>query len=261
MFTQYLETIKTIRTNNTYVKYKQILYLFKDKPATVETAMEFIKDNPQISTNTQKMYLAIWYGALEFNGNTNRELDYFIKGLKTEERIQPTPTEIEVESCINATDIPAFKLVIALMSYAGLRISEVLKIRRYDIQGNKIRIRQPKNHAERYAVISNKLKPYLSRYLKQCLYLDAGYLFTNQATKRLYTTDHIKKVVKETCKKAGYPELHCHSFRHYFATTLYKKSGFNLQLTAKACGHKSINTTIRYIGATADDVLQVANMF
>ena len=55
---------------------------------------------------------------------------------------------------------------------------------------------------------------------------------------------------REWSKSAGV-DLHTHSFRHYFATTLVEK-GANIKVVQELLGHTSLATTQVYLSVKAD---------
>ena len=55
--------------------------------------------------------------------------------------------------------------------------------------------------------------------------------------------------IRKLAKKAGV-DLHTHSLRHYFGTSLVEK-GANLRAVQELMGHSSLNTTQIYVGVTA----------
>ena len=263
MFKKFLKQIQVTRELNTFKQYQQALNKFKDKPINTDTVLDFIKTKG-LSNNTKKMYLMIYAQALAHENLLTKEIKLLIKGIRAEHEIQPCPTNREVKTIIYSTNNTMYRAIVGCMAYSGMRISEVLNILVFDIDliDNKILLRKTKNHSQRYVAISYKLKPLLENWLCSCFRVKGLYLFTSPSSRakdKPYNKTSIQKIVKELCVNAGYPEYHCHSFRHYFATTLYKKSNNNLMITARACGHKSINTTARYIGTSVEDILTVLN--
>lgn len=260
MFEQYLNQIKTLRADGTYIHYKRVLANFEGQDINAETVLKFM-EREDLSVNSKKSYLGILVTALKNIGKLSTDIKLLVKSIRGEEIIQPTPTSRDVERIINSTDNPMFKCLIALMAYSGLRISECTKIKVSDIRDNKILIRETKTHNQRFVPISPKLKPYLVRWLKSIYRQQGIYLFQSKRTGQMYSISYFKSAVKGICLDAGYSQYHCHSFRHFFATTIYKVSNNNIALTAKACGHKSIKTTMRYIGTQIEDIAKYANLF
>lgn len=67
------------------------------------------------------------------------------------------------------------------------------------------------------------------------------------------TVRHIRKLFENTRKKTAWKlknqrlkKIHFHTFRHWFATTLYYKTG-NIILVQRKLGHKNIKNTQKYI--------------
>lgn len=258
MFKKYLEEIKLRAGENTYYLYNKILTLFTNKPVSMDTVREIMKLD--LSINTKKYYLSLWIRALKFSKIDCTEIEKFVNAIKVQEKIFTPPTKEDVEIIIHRTDDQKAKLIIALMAYAGLRIGEVVDIELADINLDKniFIIRQTKNHTDRVCVINDKLKPILLDWLNSKERYQGKYLFNSPRANK-YSTCYFKIYIKEHCIKTGYPTLHCHSFRHYFATMVYLNSGNNIHLTARACGHKSINTTMKYIATNINDIASAVN--
>ena len=64
----------------------------------------------------------------------------------------------------------------------------------------------------------------------------------------------ISMKILQWARKAGVPQLHTHSFRHYFATTLFE-NGANPRDIQEFMGHTSLETTMKY-AATSDKGLR-----
>lgn len=260
MFTKYLEEIKLSRGDKTYRQYTKILSRFENKPVNMETIKEIM--NQDISINSKKFYLSVWIRALKFYKTDCEEIARFVNGIRVQEKIAPSPTKEAIEKIISCTSDKKVKLLVSLMSYAGLRISEAqnMLIKDISLEENKFIIRNTKNHTDRLCIINSKLKPLLIEWINSRERNPGKYLF-NSPRGGKYTTNYLQDIVKNHCIKAGYPALHCHSFRHYFATNFYQKSHSNIALTARACGHKSISTTMRYIATSASDLANIINKF
>ena len=149
MFTRYLEEIKLSRGDKTYTKYTQILRKFENKPINMGTVKEIM--NLNMSINSKKFYLSVWIRALKFYKKDCEEVERFTKTIHTQEKLAEAPTQEAVEKIINSTTDKKVKLLVSLMSYAGLRISEAqnMLIKDISLEENKFIIRNTKNHTDR----------------------------------------------------------------------------------------------------------------
>ena len=57
-----------------------------------------------------------------------------------------------------------------------------------------------------------------------------------------------KKQLTIVCDHLGYEGISTHSFRKWYATEIYKNSGYDIALVQRLLQHSSAATTQRYIG-------------
>ena len=130
-----------------------------------------------------------------------------------------------------------------LMYSAGLRVSEVVKLRLEDIdfQRKLIHIRSAKGRKDRYTILSDVAVETLHVYLKE--YGQSKYVFPSTDRGKHLTTRSVEKIFSDACKKAGVKKnATAHSLRHSFATHLLE-SGVDLRYIQELLGHKSSKTT------------------
>jgi integrase len=78
------------------------------------------------------------------------------------------------------------------------------------------------------------------------------------AAQALPKPDHVYNVFKEAVKaRGGSPELTIHSLRHTRATRLID-AGVDALIVAQLLGHKSIQTTKRYVHSNVDTLAEAA---
>ena len=122
--------------------------------------------------------------------------------------------------------------------YSGLRISELMKIKHQDWQGNSLRV-LGKGNKVRYVFLPDFLIQHLNPQKK-------GYLFANHSGK-LISTFGVRIILRQRIKLAGIKKwVSPHTFRRSFATLLYNKCG-KLTTVQKLLGHSNIQTTASYI--------------
>ena len=164
--------------------------------------------------------------------------------------------EEEVKKFLDAIEESDFKqnsnrnkLIIKVIIFTGIRVSEALNLKRKDItedgdlfiirirgKGNKYRIVMIKRH-----LIEDHLNAIAINYINK-----EGYLFINKKGTRL-TQAYVSRIVEQILFKAGIRKEKngAHMLRHTFATMLYKKQK-DLVLVQEALGHASLNTSRIY---------------
>ncbi len=145
-----------------------------------------------------------------------------------------------------------------LMAYAGLRVSEVAKLRWDDVEGDVIRVRMGKGRKDRLVPAHPRVVEALSTLRKMSL-LRSAYVFPSpKDPKRPVTTRALQYLIERLGRRAGLPRrlLHPHVLRHTFATRALRESG-NLEAVRRLLGHASISTTQVYTHLVLDDLAQV----
>lgn len=163
-----------------------------------------------------------------------------------------------------------YLMIFKIMAYMGLRISEVLNLKWHDIIGNYQTLRvelikQGHKIKERIIpkILQDDLKDYIS-YKKQFARKDNFYIFQPSPISNSRSS-HIKPAtvrwkIREIREALGLKDCYYttkngnklqritnHTFRHYFMTLIYEKSGFDIMACKQIIGHKKIDTTMRYI--------------
>ncbi|WP_103606687.1 tyrosine-type recombinase/integrase [Campylobacter concisus] len=155
------------------------------------------------------------------------------------------------------------KLIIKVIIFTGIRVSEALNLKRKDItedgdlfiirirgKGNKYRIVMIKRH-----LIEAYLNAIAINYINK-----EGYLFINKKGTRL-TQAYVSRIVEQILFKAGIRKEKngAHMLRHTFATMLYKKQK-DLVLVQEALGHASLNTSRIYTHFDSDKLKLAAKV-
>jgi integrase/recombinase XerD len=130
---------------------------------------------------------------------------------------------------------------------AGLRVSEVTRLRVADIDSARmvIRVRSGKGQKDRYVMLSPRLLEILRAYWKAAR--PGDFLFPGAAADQPLTTGSVRKVCSRARHAAGLDKhVTVHTLRHSFATHLLE-SGTDLRTIQVLLGHHSFNTTARYV--------------
>lgn len=148
------------------------------------------------------------------------------------------------------------QLMISLAYGAGLRVSEVVKIRVKDLNFLEkiIYVRQAKGNKDRITVLPEKLLPDLKDFAFKKNKDD--FLFESERG-GLLTTRTAQKIFSSALLKAGISaDATFHSLRHSFATHLLE-NGTDIRYIQALLGHRSIRTTQRYTQVSASGIRNI----
>jgi integrase/recombinase XerD len=142
---------------------------------------------------------------------------------------------------------------------AGLRISETVRLKFTDIDGQRmvIRVDQGKGQKDRYVMLSPKLLETLRNYWRAVR--PKSWLFEGDIANHPIT----RSAVEVACQKArrlsgiGKP-ISPHSMRHAFAVHLLE-SGTDVRTIQLLLGHRSLATTARYLRIATSKVCSTSS--
>ncbi len=230
---------QTIKTYSNHIK--KYLEFAKNKGINIESAKEFLLK--KLSTDNPASV-----------GHNVFALKYFFKEILHQELNVPNPKrnktlpEIlnisEIKEMINSTSNIKHKLIIKILYGCGLRVSEIVNLKKLDINFEEelIHIRLAKGKKDRFVKIPESIIEELKAYsrLNNDLYL----FHSNRGGK--LTKKTIAKIVQNSAKKAEIQRrVYPHLLRHSFATHLLEQ-GTDLRIIQKLLGHSDIKTTQIY---------------
>ncbi len=164
---------------------------------------------------------------------------------KRNKRIPEVLTIEEVKKLIDVTNNIKHKLIIRLLYGCGLRVSEIVNLKKQDLnfKENLIHIKLAKGKKDRFVKIPESIKKELESY---CNLTNEEILFPSSRCGKLTTTT-IQKIIKNSAKKAEIKKnISPHTLRHSFATHLLEQ-GIDLKIIQKLLGHTDIKTTQVYL--------------
>jgi integrase/recombinase XerD len=136
-----------------------------------------------------------------------------------------------------------------MLAYAsGLRVSEVVRLRIEDIDGQRglIHIRDAKGKRDRFTVLPESLRGELLAYWREYKLERSGWLFPGQKSDHHLAERSIQAVAERARKAAGIQKpVSMHTLRHSFATHLLEH-GTDLRYIQELLGHRSVRTTEVY---------------
>lgn len=155
----------------------------------------------------------------------------------------------EVHEFMDSVKGPKEKLIFIFMWYTGCRVSEVIGVRKRDIdfQNKEIKIRWLKNRKYLYRTMP------IHPTLKQLLELTTAGLGLDDLVFP-YSRQRIWQIFKKY-RYFPYDWVHPHTFRHSFAVNYLRQadSANDLVILRKLMGHSSILTTMKYLDIVPRD--------
>ncbi len=179
-----------------------------------------------------------------------------IKRPKSEKKIPAVLTKEEVIKLINSSSTKKSKLIIQLLYSSGLRVSEIVNLKKQDLDFNENTgwVRAGKGKKDRMFILSRKLSKKLEKYISR--HKDWSYVFSE---KTALSTRNIQKIVQKAAAKAGINKhTHCHTLRHSYATHLLE-NGVDIRKIQILLGHSSLSTTERYTHVSNEQLKSIKN--
>jgi site-specific recombinase XerD len=163
----------------------------------------------------------------------------------------------DVGEIFQATANLKHRLLLLLTYSAGLRVSEVVRLRIEDLDSVRgvVRIRSGKGGKDRYALYSTSMVPLVGEYLAR--YQPREWLFEGEERARPYSIRSAQAIFEKAVEKAGIrKDVSIHSLRHAFATHLLE-SGTDIRIIQQLLGHSSVKTTEIYTHVSRQLLAQV----
>ena len=165
----------------------------------------------------------------------------------------------EIEIYQNKVTNIKHKLVINILLYTGLRVSEMISLKWKDIdfKNRKITVKSLKKRGQeknRIVPLHENLHLIFSEYLKEQRNINADSLIfpSPQDPTKPLRRETINCMLKSVAKKHNIEHAYPHKFRHTFATNM-RRTGAELHTISSLLGHENFNTTLVYAHVTQDE--------
>ena len=153
----------------------------------------------------------------------------------------------ELKRLFKAPKSLKYRIILALIYSAGLRISELCNLKITDIDSDRmqIQVRNSKGNKSRYVILSDCILKGLRKYILS--YQPSVYLFNGRTKGHPLGTGSIQQsfrrsmVISKINKQAS-----VHTLRHSYATHLLE-DGLDIVTIKELLGHSHIETTMRYL--------------
>ena len=190
---------------------------------------------------------------------TEKEMPVTYSIRRTSRKLPQVLTMEEIWNIICATNNLKHRMILMTTYSAGLRASEVVKLKPEHIDSKTMLIKvKGKGEKERYTLLSKRLLVELrSYYRKHC---PRTYLFPSSFKKKKdqpLSYETIRTVYEDARKKAGVkrgPGIH--TLRHSFATHLLE-AGYDIRKIQVLMGHSKLSTTMIYLHVSRETLSKI----
>lgn len=246
------------KTIKSYIHYnKDFLGYVRKKPneitnEDVKDYLFYLVEEKEVSASTLNTVinaLKFYYGEV-----LKRGFVYELKRPKKDKKLPVVLNQEEISKILSSITNIKHRLILMLIYSAGLRVSEVVKLKPGDIDDERklIHIKGGKGRKDRYTMLSEVAMEMIRRYLKE--YGQSIWLFSSQDKEKHITTRTVEKIFSNACRKANIKKnATVHSLRHSFATHLLER-GTDLRYIQELLGHKSSKTTEIYTHVSNKDI-------
>jgi len=162
---------------------------------------------------------------------------------KKEKKLPKVLSKKEIKALIDNTSNIKHRLIIKLLYSSGLRLQELINLKRKDLDfdRNLIHIVKGKGNKDRITILSNSIKTDLLRYFSKSEF-NTPYVLEGRHGR--YSKKSVQNVLNRAGKRIGV-KVHPHMLRHSFATHLLE-AGTDIRHIQKLLGHTDLKTTQIY---------------
>jgi site-specific recombinase XerD len=197
------------------------------------------------------------YSALKFFYETTLKRDWNGFGIPRVQKGKKLPVVLsqqEIQVILSAIRNLKHRALLMTIYSAGLRLSEVVRLKVSDIDSQRmmIRVQQGKGQKDRYTLLAQRTLEVLRDYWKE--YRPSGWLFPGKTAAEPLSVSSVQKVFEKVLLRAGVKkQASVHTLRHSFATHLLE-AGTDLYHIQRLLGHTTPNTTAVYLHVSRKDL-------
>lgn len=173
---------------------------------------------------------------------------------KKEKTLPKILSRRQIKQLIDSCNNQKHKVILKLLYASGLRLDELINLKRKDIdfEKNILYVKKGKGKKDRITIISENLKLDLLKYYSSYNFASEYVL---EGRKGKYTKKSVQKILKSLGNKTSI-KVHPHMLRHSFATHLLD-DGVDIRYIQKLLGHSDIKTTQVYTQVSNRDIANI----
>ena len=223
----------------------------------IRSYQDYLVNTKKVAVSTQNQHInAIKFYYEKVLGGVRKY--YEIERPRKEKKLPCVLSIEQIKRILNCTTNLKHRCMLALVYSSGLRNGELinLKIKDVHFDTKQLFIRGAKGKKDRVTLLSDKIIVSLKNYMQK--QQPTEFLFEG-ATGNEYSQSSLRKVFKNSLKKAKLPiSYRVHDLRHSFATHLLEQ-GVNLRIIQVLLGHNSSKTTEIYTYVSKSNFASIKN--
>jgi site-specific recombinase XerD len=224
-------------------------------PADIKGYLVFLDKGRNLSAST--MNLAISSLKFFYNNVLKRNLIREQHRPRQDKRLFAVFSKSEIMRLLDGEQNPKHRLLLMLVYSSGLRVSEVVSLKRQhiDLSRKAIFIRAGKGRKDRYTLLSDRAARFVQDYCS--LYTITDWLFPGISPGRHLSIRTAQSIFAKALERAGIQKAaSIHSLRHTFATHLLE-NGTDVKYIQELLGHSTLRTTERYTHVARRSLLRI----
>jgi site-specific recombinase XerD len=251
------------KTRGAYIHYNQSLCYWLKKPPQlvspedIKRYLAYHEKEKQFSASTLNLALSAF--KFFYKEIMKRDIVADQRRPRQDKRLPVVLSRSEIQAMLEAETNPKHRLLLMLVYSSGLRVSEVVNLKRQDIDLKRkaIIITLGKGRKDRYTLLSDQVTKYLTYYYS--INDIKTWLFPGVIHGKHLAIRSAQSICSQALKKAGILKAaSIHSLRHSFATHLLE-NGTDIRYIQELMGHVSLRTTERYIHVARRKVLKITS--
>jgi len=175
---------------------------------------------------------------------------------KRQKKLPKVLSKQQIKLLLGSTKNLKHKLVIKMLYCSGLRLQELINLKKkhIDFDNNIIFVYQGKGKKDRLSIIAEDLKLDLLKYYSSYSF-KTDYVFEGRYSK--YSKKSVQVILENAGKKLGF-KVSPHMLRHSFATHLLEQ-GTDIRIIQSLLGHSDLNTTQIYTKVANNKLKNILN--
>ena len=200
----------------------------------------------QVSVDNVRRILSSFFAWLEDEDHIFKSPVRRIHKIRTAKTVKETYSDEELEKMRDGCDCPRDLALVDLLASTGMRVGELVKLDRADIDFEKREcVVFGKGSKERPAYFDARTKIHLRAYLDGRTDDDPALFVSLDAPHRRLQIGGVESRLRALGKRLNLSRVHPHKFRRTLATRAIDK-GMPVEQVQKLLGHSKIDTTMQY---------------